>query len=777
MNIHKVAVIGAGVMGASIAAHISNAGIPVYLLDIVPKPELSANRNSIAETAIEKLLKAQPAPFMHKNNARLITTGNIEDHLHWLADVDWVIEAVIEKPAIKKSLYAKLDAVCGDDCVISSNTSTLPLRLLTQDLPERFKQRFMITHFFNPPRYMRLLELVIGAETRPELVTAIKEFADIKLGKECVTCKDTAGFIANRIGIYWLQCGLHEAINLGLSVEQADAALSPFGIPKTGIFGLLDLVGLDLIPSILASMKQALPPEDAFHQVSELPPLIEKMIADGYTGRKGKGGFYRLNAERVKESINLQTGEYSRSVGWVEAKAETHHNKPQDDGFRVALPILQDLLSANLYAWRVLSKTLSYAASLIPEIADDLVSIDVTIREGYNWQQGPFELLDKLGVAWFTNKLYAEQQTILPLLANNQTLYKVDNGTLSFADLFGYYHPVPRAAGVLLLSDIKRHTSPVLNNASASLWDVGDGVACLEFHSKMNTLDMDIMALIQETISVVNNEFAALVIHNDAKDFSAGANLGLLIHAIHHNDWAAVAELIQQGQQTYHALKVAPFPVVGAPSGLALGGGCEILLHCDAIQAHAELYMGLVEVGVGLIPAWGGCKEYLHRWQMQAKLPKGPMPATMKAFETIGLAKVSTSAIEAKELLFLSASDAITMNKQRLLADAKAKALSLVSDYKPPVPPSYVLAGKTAQASLAMGIKALHASGKATDYDVDIAEKLAFVLSGGNTDITTPLTEADLLALELEAFVALTKQAGTLARLEHILKTGKPLRN
>ncbi|MDD1606941.1 MAG: 3-hydroxyacyl-CoA dehydrogenase/enoyl-CoA hydratase family protein [Methylococcaceae bacterium] len=760
MNIHKVAVIGAGVMGASIAAHISNAGIPVYLLDIVPKPELSANRNSIAETAVEKLLKAQPAPFMHKNNARLITTGNIEDHLNLLADVDWVIEAVIEKPAIKKSLYAKLEAVCSDDCVISSNTSTLPLRLLTQDLPERFKQRFMITHFFNPPRYMRLLELVIGAETRPELVTAIKEFADIRLGKECVTCKDTAGFIANRIGIYWLQCGLHEAINLGLSVEQADAALLPFGIPKTGIFGLLDLVGLDLIPSILASMKQALPPEDAFHQVSELPPLLEKMIADGYTGRKGKGGFYRLNAERVKESINLQTGEYSRS----EKVADASRNLDATD-------------TSSIYAWRVLSKTISYAASLIPEIADDLVSIDVAMREGYNWQQGPFELLDSLGVVWFSNKLSAEQQTLPPLLANNQTLYKVDNGTLSFADLFGYYHPVPRAAGVLLLSDIKRHTSPVLSNASASLWDVGDGVACLEFHSKMNTLDMEIMALIQETISVVKDEFTALVIHNDAKDFSAGANLGLLIHAIHHSDWAAVAELIHQGQQTYQALKVAPFPVVGAPSGLALGGGCEILLHCDAIQAHAELYMGLVEVGVGLIPAWGGCKEYLRRWQAQAKLPKGPMPAIMKAFETIGLAKVSTSAIEAKELLFLSSSDAITMNKQRLLADAKALALSLVSDYKPPVPPTYVLAGKTAQTSLAMGIKALHALGKATDYDVDIAEKLAFVLSGGDTDITTPLTEADLLALELEAFVALTKQAGTLARLEHILKTGKPLRN
>ena len=476
---------------------------------------------------------------------------------------------------------------------------------------------------------------------------------------------------------------------------------------------------------------------------------FEKMIADGYTGRKGKGGFYRLNSERVKEAINLKTGEYAVAM-----------RDPQTD-------------TSELYAWRVLSKTLNYAASLIPEIADDVVSIDIAMREGYHWQKGPFELIDSLGVAVFIDKLRADQQTIPPLLANNLSLYQAD----SFLDLSGHYQPIARAEGVLLLSDIKRKTSPVLSNGSASLWDVGDGVACLEFHSKMNTLDRDSMALIQQTISKVKAEFAALVIHNEAKNFSAGANLNLLVQAIQHSDWAAVAELIQLGQQTYQALKVAPFPVIGAPSGLALGGGCEVLLHCDAIQAHAELYMGLVEVGVGLIPGWGGCKEYLRRWQAQLKLPKGPVPAVAKAFETIGLAKISSSAIEAKELLFLSTTDGITMNKQRLLADAKAKALSLINDYKPPVPTTYVLAGKTVQAALAMNIKSLHALGKATDYDVVIAEKLAAVLSGGDADIHTPLSEADLLALELEAFVALTKQAGTQARLEYLLKTGKPLRN
>ena len=772
MNIQKAAVIGAGVMGASIAAHISNAGIPVYLLDIVPAD--AKNRNIIAETAIQKLLKAEPSPLMAKNNAQLIKPGNIEDHLDWLKDADWVIEAVIENPAIKKSLYQKLDAVCGKDCLIASNTSTLPLKLLTQDMPDSFKQRFMITHFFNPPRYMRLLELVSGEQTRPDLIAAVSHFSDIQLGKSCVRCKDTPGFIGNRIGIYWLLCGLHEAIDLGLTVEQADGVLSaPFGIPKTGVFGLLDLVGLDLIPHILKSMTLALPQDDAFHQVSRLPDLVQNMIDDGYTGRKGKGGFYRLNeaeGSRIKESINLGTGDYARS------------EKPDLDAIQKAKKSgLQALLScpdlAAFYAWRVLSKTLCYAASLVPEISDDIVAIDTALRDGYNWKYGPFELLDQIGIAWFVDKLSAEKQVVPPLLANKQRLYETRSGNLAYSDLAGQYHLVQRAKGILLLSDCKLQNPPLLHNASASLWDIGDGVACLEFHSKMNTLDMDIMMLIRQSIEKVNSEFSALVIHNQGENFSAGANLTLLMQAIHSSNWAAVEQLITEGQQTYKALKYAPFPVVAAPTGLALGGGCEILLHCDAIQAHAELYTGLVEVGVGLVPGWGGCKEYLRRWLTLPKRPGGPIPPVIKAFETIGMARVSKSAVEAKELLFLARSDGITMNLNRLLADAKAKAITLSSNYAPPQSCIYPLPGKTAKVLLNMGIKAFQMLGKATDYDVEVGQKLAYVLSGGNADMTSPLSEDDLLALELEAFVALVKKPGTLARLDHMLKTGKPLRN
>jgi len=772
MNIQQVAVIGAGVMGASIAAHIANAGCKVMLLDIVP--ENAGDRSVIAKTAIEKLLKADPAPFMHKDNARLITPGNIEDDLAKLSDVDWVIEAVIEHPGIKKSLYQKLDSICRPDCIISSNTSTLPLRLLVKDLPESFRQRFLISHFFNPPRYMRLLELVSSKDTRPDLLTAVSRFADQSLGKNCVTCHDTPGFIGNRIGIYWTLCGLHEAIELGLTVEQADAAISlPFGIPKTGIFGLLDLVGLDLIPHILTSMTQALPQSDAFHQLGSLPPLVQKMIADGYTGRKGKGGFYRLNKQhggKVKESIDLRTGEYAPSVrpdlsALVEA---------QKQGFQA---LLSHADPAAVFAWRVISKTLGYAASLAPEISDDITAIDAAMRDGYNWKFGPFELLDQIGAGWFVDRMQAENLSVPALLANKQPLYKAEAGKLHFTGFDGVYRPVVRASGVELLADVKLRGAPVLKNRSASLWDAGDGVACLEFHSKMNTLDMEIMELIRQSIDKVQGGFKALVIHNEGENFSAGANLGLLMHAIAHNDWAGVAQLITTGQQTYQALKYAPFPVVAAPSGLALGGGCEILLHCDAIQAHAELYMGLVEVGVGLIPGWGGCKEYLRRWLTLPKRPGGPIPPVVKAFQTISLATVSKSAVEAKELLYLGRNDGITMNKLRLLSDAKAKALALAENYTAPQPAVYPLPGKTARVMLNMGVKAYHVLGKATDYDLEVLGQLARVLSGGDTDITQPLTEEAVLALECEAFVELVKQPGTLARLDHMLKTGKPLRN
>lgn len=772
MNINKVAVIGAGVMGASIAAHISNAGVPVILLDIVPKD--AKNRNMIADMAVKKLLGMQPAPFMHKGNVRLISTGNIEDDLSSLAEVDWVIEAVIEDLAIKQSLYEKLDKICSQETLISSNTSTLPLQLLSHGLNTGFQQRFMITHFFNPPRYMRLLEIIAGPNIRSDLVSDVRQFADQHLGKGCVMAKDTPGFIGNRIGIYWLQWAMIEAINRGLTVEQADTVLGvPFGIPKTGVFGLLDLVGLDLMPDIMTSMNHALAAEDDYHAISQIPEIVTKMIADGYTGRKGKGGFYRLNTEaglRIKESINLQTFGYQAS------------NKPKlesIDAFKNGG--LQGLFEHDdkvaQYAWSVMSKTLAYAASLIPEISDDLVAVDNAMKWGYSWQYGPFELIDRIGVFWFVERLQNDKQVIPTLLQSQKALYQVHAKQLQHLDLEGHYQPINRAKGDLLLADYKRQKPAILNNPSASLWDVGDGITCLEFHSKMNTLDVDSLAMINQSIQVVNRDFSALVIHNEADNFSVGANLNLLVMAIHQQAWDQVSTLIKQGQQTYKALKYAPFPVVAAPTGLAMGGGCEILLHCDAIQAYAELYTGLVEVGVGLIPGWGGCKEYLARCLQQPKQYGGPMPPVIQAFQTIAMAKVSTSAAMAKDLMFLSKDDGINMNKSRLLSDAKHRALALLANYRPPEEVSYKLPGKTAKTVMSIGLKGLHLLGKVSDYDVHVGTNLAHILSGGDADMSEPLSEDDMLNLELQTFICLVKQAGTLARLEHMLNTGKPLRN
>ena len=772
-GIDKAAVIGAGLMGANIAAHLANAGTPVVLLDIVPKD--AGNRNAVAEAALARLATAEPPALMRKSNLRLITPGNIEDHLQWLSDVDWVIEAVVEDLATKQALFEKLESACRADTVISSNTSTLPLELLTRKLPESFKRRFMITHFFNPPRYMRLLELVAGPALRPELLAAVRDYADVRLGKECVLCKDTPGFIANRIGAFWLQCGLLEAMELGLTVEEADAAISaPFGIPKSGIFGLYDLIGLDLLPHILAFLRQSLPAGDAFHQIDRTPPLIERMIAAGFTGRKGKGGFYRLaqvQGQRVKEAIDLRGGEYRRSG---KPESAVPPVSATGDAFRAWLSSDD---RTGRYAWRVMSRTLVYTAGLLPEIADDITAIDTAMRLGYNWTYGPFELLDRLGVDWFVERLRTEAREIPPLLQPGLPLYQVGEGRLSHVDLSGRYCPVARREGLLLLADIRRRGPAVLENPSASLWDIGDGVACLEFHSKMNTLDMDTMALIRQSIDAVAGGFSALVIGNDAENFSAGANLNLLVQAIHEQDWYGIEKILAQGQQTFQALKYAPFPVVGAPSGLALGGGCEILMHCDAIQAHAELYAGLVETGVGLVPGWGGCKEYLRRQLDNRKRPGGPIPAIAKALEIIGKARVSRSAFEARELLFLSPSDGITMNRARLLADAKAKALSLCADYAPPRPSELELPGKTGWCAADMLIRTLRLVGKISPYDVEVSRQLAHVLSGGDGDITQPLSEDDLLELEREAFLRLVLQEGTLQRLEHMLKTGKPLRN
>jgi 3-hydroxyacyl-CoA dehydrogenase len=774
MAIERAAVIGAGVMGAGIAAHIANAGVPVLLLDIVPKD--AGNRSAIAEGAIARMLKTDPAPFMHKRNARLIEPGNIEDDLDKLADCDWILEAVLEDPKIKRELYKKIEKHRGKGSIVSSNTSSLPVSVLTKDMPAGFAEDFLITHFFNPPRYMRLLEFVAGPKTRPGAVEDLREFCDRRLGKGVVDAKDTPGFIANRLGAYWMECVISATLDGGLTVEEADAVMSrPMGIPKTGVFGLLDLVGLDLSRHVVREMVAALPKGDAFHAAAREFPLIDDLIADGYTGRKGKGGFYRLNmesGERVKEAIDLGTRAYSPVL------------RPRLDSVRAAGRDLRKLAEypdkTGEFAWRVLSHVLVYAASLIPEIADDVAAADEAMRLGYAWKQGPFELADRVGANWLVERLEAEGRDVPDLLrkaAEAGGFYRVEDGRLQFLTVDGDYAALKRREGVLLLEDIKRASAPVKTNASASLWDIGDGILCLEFHSKMNSLDQESLAMVAEAVKTVPKAHKGLVIYNEGTNFSVGANIGLALFAANVALWPMIEDLVATGQRTYKALKYAPFPVVGAPSGMALGGACEILLHSDAIQAHGETYMGLVEVGVGVVPAWGGCKELLTRWASAPKAPKGPMPPVAKAFQTIGTAQVSKSAVEAQELMFLREGDAITMNRDRLLADAKARALELAEGYAPPEEVPLHLPGATGRAAIEMAVRDFELKGMLTQHDRVVVDELKRVLTGGDTDMVDEVGEDALLALERTAFMKLIRHPGTLARVEHMLDTGKPLRN
>jgi 3-hydroxyacyl-CoA dehydrogenase len=563
-----------------------------------------------------------------------------------------------------------------------------------------------------------------------------------------------------------------------VSVEEADAILSrPVGIPKTGLFGLLDLVGLDLHPKVDASMAALLAEGDAYHGWRRPWPLLEKLIAQGYTGRKGKGGFYRLDrsgGKRVKEALDLTSGDY--------APARKAMLESLDAAKRGGLKALVEHPDrGGLFAWTVLSHTLAYVASLVPEVADDIVAVDRAMTLGYNWKEGPFALIDRLGAAYFAERLEAEGRDVPPLLeaaAAAGGFYRVEDGDLQYLTTKGGYGEVMRPEGVLLLEDVKRGGKPLAKNASASLWDLGDGVVCFEVHTKMNSIDPAVLEMVGKAVALVAKAHKALVLYNEGSHFSAGVNLGLALFTANVGAWEQVEEMSEAGQKAFLAMKRAPFPVVAAPSGMALGGGCELMLHADAIQAHVESYVGLVEAGVGLIPAWGGCTALLARYAADPKRPRGPMPPVAAAFETIGMAKVAKSAAEAREMGFLRAGDGITFNRDRLLADAKAKAISLVEGYQQPEAAELALPGPAGKASLDFAVRDLKARGLVTPHDEVVADALASVLSGGHdADMTEPLSEETVQALERKALMGLFKTEASLARMQHMLDTGKPLRN
>jgi len=774
--IQRVAVIGSGVMGAGIAAHCANAGCEVLLLDIVKE---GGDRSAIAKAAVQQMAKSNPEMLMHKGNVKLISAGNIEDDLDKLSEADWVIEVIVENLGIKTSLYASMSEHIGPDTIVSSNTSTLPRSELVEGMSSEMTSRFLITHFFNPPRYLPLLEVVTSPEVDDSVTERLCSFADERLGKRVIMCNDTPGFIGNRLGVYFIQRAFKATIDHGFTVEQADAMLGrPLGIPKTAVFGLMDLVGIDLSVHVIESLISHLPEDDPFHDiVGTGEDIIQEMIADGYTGRKGKGGFYRLNKEggkRVKEARDLTTGEYApadRKAAFPSARMGKQGLGPlmdyPDEGAAFVSDILLD--------------SLAYAAHLVPDVTDDVHSIDSAMKAGFNWKRGPFEMMDSIGAASMVERLEASGRSVPPFLttaADNGGFYSIEDGEIQRLSPDGSMVAVDRPESTLTVADLKRRGKPLKRNGSASIWDMGDEILLVEYHSKMNAMDpMNIEMLVNAVDLAESEGWKGIVIGNDGSNFCAGANLGLVLFAVNLAAWKDVEDFIAAGQDTYQAVKYCEVPVVAASAGMCLGGGAEVLMHCDAIQSHAESYIGLVEVGVGIIPAWGGCKELMGRLRDFGLVSEGPMGAVMKAFEYIGTAQVAKSAEQARSMGFLGPSDGITMNRDRLLADAKARALELSSGYEPPEPRTYNLPGPTGRTALELAVRDLALSGQATPHDVVVTNELAWILSGGDTDMTETTEEDDILTMEREAIGRLGRHEDSLARMEHMLETGKPLRN
>ena len=772
-QISKVAVIGAGTMGSGIASHLANAGVPVVLLDVANN--CSDGRSAVAEGAIQRLLESAPPQFTHPDNAALITTGNMEDDLELIADCDWVAEAIVERLEIKHDLYRKLETVCGPDTLMSSNTSTIPLAMLTQNMPADRRARFCITHFFNPVRYMRLLEIVAGDHCAPEVVSSLADFCDRRLGKGVVHCADRPGFLGNRVGVYALQVALVEALERGLDVEAVDALMGrPMGIPKTGAFGLYDLIGLDLMLDVVDSLRTALPTEDPFQAVADGIPTVRALVDKGYTGRKGLGGFYREVRNdagmAISEAVDLETGEFRAAHrAMVEAA-----RRGETDGLKAML----ECDDANgRFAWRVLARTLSYAAGLVPEVTEEIDAIDEAMRLGFNWAKGPFEMIDELGVVWFRERLRADNLPVPPLLegAGEGPLYRREGHAMRQLGLDGEYRAIARPPGVLRLTEYTASRERVDGNEAASMWDLGDGVLCVEFHTKANALHPRSMEVVNAAAGVAAESFNALLIHNAAPHFSVGFNLEFVLAALSTEDWTGIDAALNAFQQSCLALKYAPVPVVSAPGGMALGGGFEVLVQSDALYAHDNTVMGLVETIVGLVPGGGGCKEMLYRWTQACD--GDPVAGAVKAFEAIGMAKTASSPREASPLQMFLPRDRGTMSRDRLLPEAKAFALELSDGYQAPSPPAFRAAGAAGLETMQAMLDQLVARGVATTHDQVVAKGLARVLTGGDANAGASLVEQDYLDLEREVFIALTQTKGTRARIDHMLRTGQPLRN
>ena len=792
-------------MGARIAAHLANAGIPCYLLDIVPTSltpaeqrkgltlESSAVRNRIVLAGLEAAKKSRPAGFFTPDDARLITPGNLEDNIAWCGQVDWIVEAVAENLEIKRSLFTRVEAVRKPGTIVTSNTSGLPIHLIAEGRSEDFQQHWAGTHFFNPPRYMKLVELIPGPKTLPEVLQSLDAICDLRLGKGVVPAKDTPNFIANRIGTFSMLNAVRQMLALEMTIEEVDACTGPaIGQPKSATFRTADLVGLDILVHVIGNIYDNAT-TDASRDIYKVPPFMEEMLKRGWLGDKTGGGFYKKvkkGADSEILTLDWQKMDYRPRLKAKFPSIEA--GKAIEDTRERLRALLAPALDgkggdkANRMLWSSLSQTCLYAARLMPEISHNVVDLDRAARWGFAWELGPFEVWDAVGVERMAKAMERDGQELPPLVRKvlnspKKSFYESEKGTTRYFDLkLQALQPVPEPSGIIILKSLKDRSGVVQKNAGASLIDLGDGVLCCEFHSKMNSIGGDLVAMIHAGITRLSSDFDAMVIGNQATNFSVGANLMLVLISAQEGEWDDIHMAVRQFQRVNMAIKYAPRPIVAAPQGMALGGGCEVPLHAARIHAAAETYMGLVETGVGLIPGGGGTKEMLIRANEHSAGGEGLdlFHALKPVFENIAMAKVSTGAEEARALGYLRSSDLIAMNRDRHIADAKQTALALLrAGYHPPAPAQIRVLGEEFLTGAKLAIHMMIRGGYASEYDGVVGRKLANILAGGAVTAPQLVPEQYVLDLEREAFVSLCGERKTQERIAHTLKTGKPLRN
>ena len=740
MKIRNVVIIGSGTMGSGIAAHLCNANIPVTLLDL---------KTEISEKARDRIFKSRPPLLLDKSKIDNIKIGNISDNFNVVNEADWIVEAVVERIDVKHSIYKKIFEKRKPGAIVSSNTSSIPIKILSEKLTKEEKKDFCITHFFNPVRYMGLLEIVKNENNNLEKINSLKNFCEIELGKGAIICNDTPGFLGNRVGVYAMQIAMTEAFKMKLSIEEADAIFGrPMGIPKTGIFGLYDLIGIDLMADVLKSFIKELPEKDNFHEVAKEIPLIKKLIETGHTGRKGKGGFYRINkadGKKVMEALNLETGQYlpAKKINIKSEKVDLKTLIDRDDKY-------------GEYAWSVISKIIMYASSLVPKITKEFNDIDEAMRLGFNWAKGPFEMLEEVGVANFFDKIDDYKENIF---LENLAITKNEK----------FYGERQKYTDIETLGKVKKTALSVDGNKSAEIYRFKD-YNIVEFTTKANALDYDSMDALKKATD------KPLIIINESMQFSAGVNLSYTMDFADKSDFKSIEKFIRYFQETCKHLKYSEYPVISAPSGLTLGGGFEVMVHSNFVASHTNIVVGLVETIVGLIPAGGGCKEMLARWLETDESKKDPNFAPLKVFDIIGYAKTATSPVEAEPMKYLRVEDKKIMNRNSLL-EVSRKIIKDNMDFKAPNETTFKLPGKKAKDEMIKILEKLYNEKIILDHGMEVGKELANVLSGGDTTIDKTLSEEDIFKLELDSFMKLVETKKTQDRIKHTLSTGKPLIN